>query len=125
MEVNVQSWYEGFKATLKNWYAKLNLSNDRLIEIAGYFIVGFISGFLFKKSIRFLFFFLLIFIIAIVLMDSFGLININWNNVRELTGIGPSDTVGGIFSNFLHWIKINIVMVLSAFIGFLIGYMIG
>jgi hypothetical protein len=116
---------DGIKQSFNNLTKKFEFSTNNLIEVASYFAAGFFIGFLFKKFGK-IFILSIIFLIGFLfLMENFKLVVIDWAKIKDFTGISPTETIGDLFKNIFSIIKENIVIVISAVFGFLIGYRIG
>lgn len=112
-----------------NWDAiskKLHLSQNKLIEIALYLGIGFLTGFLLRKYAQFVAFLVLI-LVGLILLQQMELINItmHWDKIENFFGIqkvvASTDTLSTIWS----WIKLNLAIVVSFIVGFLFGIKIG
>jgi len=124
-----QGWFDSFKEKIHidQWAEKLNLSKNRLIEIGIYLGIGFLTGFLLRRFSKYVIVFVL-FILGIVLLNQFGIINVmvNWSKVNEVFGIQTIQKVdGGLIVIFWEWTKANLLVVFSFSIGFLIGLKVG
>ncbi|MDR3647062.1 MAG: hypothetical protein P4L22_05985 [Candidatus Babeliales bacterium] len=122
---SVTNWMDSIKETLLNWYNKLDLNSNKVIELASYFAVAFFIGFILKRHARILFSCAIVLTIALLIFAYFDLAFINWSKVRELTNISPNDTLGTLIENCIIWVKQNIILVISALLGILFGYKIG
>lgn len=122
---NVSNWMDNIKETFLNWYNKLDLNSHKTLELASYFAVGFFVGFLLKRHAKILFSCAIVLTIALVFFAYFDLAIINWNKVRELTNISPNDTIGTLIENCINWVKLNIILVIIALVGILLGYKVG
>ena len=124
-----KGWFDSLKEYLNvdQWSKKLNLSINRLVEIGIYLGIGFLTGFFLRRFSKYLIVFIL-FIIGIILLQQFGLIDVmvNWSKVNEVFGIKTIQKVdGGLLVIFWEWTKANLLIVFSFTIGFLIGLKVG
>lgn len=99
-----------------------------VLEVAVYAGIGFVIGFLFKKYLKYLMI-IILFIVALIVFDQFDLVhtNINWQKIQELFDIqstGQSFNAQA-FGSYVQWAKANVVIVLSASVGFLLGLKLG
>lgn len=122
---SVTGWFEQIKVKFNTWYKNLDTSTYKIIEAIAYLCVGFFAGFFVKKFAKEVILCLVILFFSLFLLDHFHLITIDWNKIREFTGISPADTIGELLKNYYAWLKLNIVLVISVVVGFLIGYKLG
>lgn len=122
---NISNFFENLKMHFSNFISRFDLSFNRAIELLAYLGIGFFVGFLLSRFGRLFILILVVLAVGTITFDYLGIISIDWNVVRELTGFAPGETVSSIFETYYHWLKSHIAIVLSAFIGFLIGYKIG
>jgi uncharacterized membrane protein (Fun14 family) len=121
----IHNWYESAKNFIDEWARKINLTGAQVMEFLSYLGIGFVVGFLFKKFSSHALIAIGVFILGVLGLETLGILTIDWTQVNNLTGIGPSDTIGSLLSNYFMWLKEHFGVVLSAFIGFLIGYKVG
>jgi uncharacterized membrane protein (Fun14 family) len=74
---------------------------------------------------RYLFLSIVISCIALYVMNTFQIITIDMIKLKTMVGVQQSDTFQTVGNAYLDWMKNNIPIVLSASIGFLIGYKVG
>lgn len=113
------------KISIKQWSNEIGGSSTDAVQTAIYFGLGFAIGFLFKKYFKFAFFTLLASFLAILVLEYNQVLNINWDALNVLMGFSPSADSGAILNNIFDWIKSNLIIFISATIGFLIGYKLG
>lgn len=119
------NWLDNIKSYLKEWSDKLELNSYKLLEMASYFAVGFFFGFLLKRHARILFTSIIILVLALTFCAYFDLVFINWVKIRQFTNINPNDTLGNILQNSTDYLKENVMLVLSACVGVLLGLKVG
>jgi hypothetical protein len=126
--------FNDFLNRIKEMWSNFDLkkiSNDvggtsaEAVQAAMYFGASFALGFLFKKYFKFLFSCLIISAILIKILEYNTLLTVNWNAIWLFLGVGPETGFNTIINQYFDWIKNNIVLFISAFIGFLIGYKLG
>ncbi len=126
---NQMGWLESIKERLNldAIMEQLRLSKDRLIEVALYSGIGFLSGFLLKKYSWYVFVLVLV-IVSLVALHQFELIKIvvNWDNVYEFFGIQPAAVTGdNVLAVAWEWMRANMLISISFIVGFLIGLKLG
>jgi uncharacterized membrane protein (Fun14 family) len=104
---------------------RFDMSNQKLLYAAYFFMIALLIGFLIRRHIRDILLCSLAVAAALILLQGFDLISIDWFYIRTLTGIDPQTTLGGLFSQFIVLIKSNVVATLAIVVGFFIGYKIG
>lgn len=106
----------------KNWAEKCNLSKQKMIECGIYFLVGFGLGFLIKKYSNFLYA-AAVTIVGITLLHYLGFITIavHTDRLQSVLGIEFSCVQSDMPSHCMEWVKMNIVLVVSLVVGFIIG----
>lgn len=118
--------------TTANWVDKVksslhldNFSSNKLIEIGMYLGFGFLIGYALKRFSAFVLIIVLT-LLALFLLHQFEIINLSLNidKLREFLGM-PQGTEATIFCAYWDWAKANVILLLSFFIGFLIGIRLG
>lgn len=115
------------RMNIKDLVNKLYESKDLIIEIGLYGSIGFFAGYLLKRYSGIVVL-LILFIASLVALNQIELISvtINWNSVYEFFGIQSSFVATDNVASFVwEWMRVNVVIVVSAIIGFLIGLRIG
>ena len=118
-------WLGSLRLKGSQWLQNLDLTPDKMIEAGSYLGIGFFVGFLFKKYFHMFLMFIILLIGAIWVLGEFDLIVVNWSNAQDIANVTPQDTISTIISNYTHWIKQNILIVISGLAGFIIGYKVG
>jgi uncharacterized membrane protein (Fun14 family) len=117
------SWLGKVKSSLH--LDKFQFSTNRLIEIGLYLGFGFLIGYVLKRFSSFVLVIVLT-LLAIFLLHQFEIINLSLNIDKLHQFLGIQQASGeSIFSAYCIWAKANIILVLSFFIGFLIGIRLG
>lgn len=119
------NWFGEVKHKFNTWYANLDASSYKIVEALTYAGVGFFIGFFLKKYAREVILCTVVLFVTLFLFDNFKLITFDWHKIRELTGISTSETVGSLFKDYYDWLRSHIVLMVSAFVGFLLGYKLG
>src|SRR5690242_2249384 len=120
------SWWDQMKSKFDgDWIKQFDFSTQTLIELATYCGIGFLSGFLVKRYGR------VVVTIVISLAVIFGalsymqIISIDWTQIRSIMGIDESASLDTLFQTIIMWIKDHVKIVVSALVGFFIGYKAG
>lgn len=116
---------ERAKEFIDQFSRKIGVSGDRSVEFLSYFGFGFLVGYFFKKFSTHVFIALGAFVLGLLALETVNVIVIDWAQVRALTGIGPSDTIGALATNYFEWLKAHVAVVAVTFVGFLIGHRVG
>jgi len=124
-QLNEPSIIEKFKVWVQDWFTRLDLSTTKILELLTYFGVGFFVGFLLKKYFKYIFIAILILGLGLFILQNSNVISIDWVKIRQLTGVSPEDTLGSLFQIYLDWIKQNLLIIITGFVGLLVGYKIG
>ena len=121
------SWIEQLKETfdLGKLSASLDLSFNGFMHLLMYLCAGFFVGFFFKKFMYYLFMSCLISIGILYLFNILNIVVIDIVKLKSLFGISPTDTVQSLSALYLYWMKNNIPLIVSATVGFIIGYKVG
>lgn len=115
------TWWESLQQSIERALTKLNLSSNDIVHIISFVIGGAVAGFLFKKYLKYLFIFTLIFVLLLIMLDRTGWVAVNWS----MSGIDSHVTVQQSLQNVFAMVRDNMVLSVSAFVGFIIGYSIG
>lgn len=116
---------EALRLKIAHMLETLELTPNKIIEICSYIGVGLFVGFLLKKYFRLVLFFVLFFAGLVWALSEFNLVVINWDCAQNLAHVTPNDTVGSLLTSTAHWVRQNLVIVVSSFFGFIVGYKIG
>lgn len=125
---------QGWGESIKNWFGSLSekfqesiATKEILFETLIYFTIGAAVGFLAKKYLKHLLIavVLLVVIIKGMEMANIGTMNVNWDHVKELTGLSPEDSVTSVTSMIFAWIQVHIRQSIAFVIGMFIGSKIG
>ena len=108
-------------------FGKVHMTTAMAIEMLLYFGAGFFFGLLVKRYARYVVSFAIICVLVSVGFQYMGLLTftIHWPRVKELTGIAPADTIGSLATAYMAWLKGHLRQVVSALVGFLLGFKIG
>ena len=118
--------------TAANWLTKVksslhldSLSSNKLIEIGMYLGFGFLIGYVLKRFSAFVLIVVLT-LLALFLLHQFEIVNLSLNiaKLREFLGIQQA-TDSHLLCAYWTWAKENIILVLSFFVGFLVGIRLG
>lgn len=118
------SWFDKLKNSLNldTLAQKLNLSQYRMLDIALFFGVGFLTGFLWKRYANYfmaaVIFATLLFIFHQLDLISFG---VNWMKLQECCGVQQPNPDADILAMLWQWVKMNILIIASFVLGFSFG----
>lgn len=116
-------WISKIKSSLH--LDNFQFSSNKLIEIGMYLGFGFLIGYILKRFSAFLLIVVLT-LLGLFLLHQFEIVNLTLNidKLRAFLGIEHMAD-SSIFSAYWSWTKANIILLLSFFIGFLIGIRLG
>lgn len=107
---------------------KIRHSKDKFFEIGLYAGIGFISGFLLKKYSVYVGVCILA-LVGLGVLHHLEVINVmvNWDKVNELFGIQAAQnvTADSLIATVWEWIKVNMVISISYFVGLFVGLKVG
>ncbi len=106
---------------------KFNITSATLLQMAIYFGVGIMIGYMLKKYGKFVIV-LILFILGLLLVQQIGLVDItvHTDKVQELFGLQPTAYDDKhLLVGYWEWVKAHVALVLSLSIGFLVGLRIG
>jgi hypothetical protein len=118
----VSSWFDHVKNFWSDLVARFNTSSFDIVQILLYGGVAFIAGFLVNRYFRSLFLGILLSVAFIVFLHYSQIILIDMTKLKALLGITSDHSLEWYLSEALNWIKNNVILSLSAFFGFMIGY---
>lgn len=118
-------WFEEVRIKITEWLRSVQLTPLKALEVFSYLGVGFFVGFLFKKYLRAVFLFAVLFVGVLWVLEAFDLVIINWSNLQILAHVTPNDTIGNLVNSYVQLAKQNLAIVISGFLGFVIGYRVG
>lgn len=116
-------WLDKVKTSLH--LDKFEFSTGKIIEIGMYVGFGFLIGYVLKRFSSAVLVIVLT-LLAIFLLHQFEIINLSLNidKLHQFLGIQQA-TGASVFCAYVGWAKANVILVLSFFIGFLIGIRLG
>ncbi len=120
-----QSWWQSLQQYIEQLFQKFNLTSRDIIHVLSFLCVGFVTGYLLKKYFKYFFVVTVAVILSVILLDRFGVIMINWSNMQQVTGVDPHSTVQQCGQQLFVLVRDNVVLALTTFIGFVIGYSVG
>lgn len=117
-------WFDRLKNSLQldRLAEKLNFSKHKLFDMALFFGVGFLSGFLWKRYANY-FIAAVIFVAMIIILQQLDVVNfhINWVKIQECCGIEPAHPDADLLAMFWESAKKNVLIIFSFIIGFCFG----
>ncbi len=117
-------WFDRLKNSLQldTIAAKLNFTKHKILDMALFFGIGFLSGFLWKRYANY-FIAGIIFLAVLLVLQQLELltISINWIKVQDCCGIEPARADADILGMLWDWSKTNVLIILSFVIGFCFG----
>lgn len=123
----LEGWVSTIKGSFYELLDKLDLSQESATNMALYGGIGFLSGFVCKKSSSYVLVALLV-VLGIALLHQYDVINImiNWDKMSALLGIHQAAMTGDHFVAFA-WeaVKANAAISVCYAIGFLLGFKLG
>ena len=126
MQAPELSWLDRMKRSLNvdSVSQKLELSRDRIIEIAVFLSVGFLVGVLWKKCAQYIVA-ALIFIGIIAILQHLEVISvlIHWHSIQEICGLDPNQP--DVAAACWTWAKVHFLSVLAFIIGVSVGVKVG
>lgn len=114
------------------WITKLksvlhldNFTTNRLIEVGMYLGLGFVIGYSLKRFSG-AFITIVLTLLGLFLLHQFQIINLSFNvdKLRECFGLASTQD-STLLCAYWNWVKAHVILVLSFFIGFLIGIRLG
>jgi len=121
-------WFDTIKENLsmENLSKHFDFSREKIIALVFYLGAGLLLGFLLKRFFKYVLFLAAV-VIGLYFLQKSGAINIaiDWSKMNEFFGIKSVPQVdGNLFWGYWLWIKANVAVSVSFFIGFLIGWKI-
>lgn len=118
---NVTNWLSDLwnKLEVDKWFGD---QYSEALRVSVYFVACFAVGFLFKKYLKYLLVSVILAIILIKGMEYYKILDIDWEALNTFLGFKPTATIGAISKLGIDWIKNNLVVSISAVLGFLLGY---
>lgn len=121
------NWLDSLKGFWQNlhdkivlWLASLDLRSDLVIETATCVILGFLTGFILSRHLRFLVILIMMVLGLAWLFQEINFIQINWSHFNWVS----NDDLGTLITNLAQWTKAHIIAAVGFLVAFLIGYKI-
>lgn len=96
--------------------------NYNWMQMGIFFVIGGLTGFLFKKYFKTLFLWTICGIGLVAALEYAGFIAIDWNAIQNLIGVAPAQTFDSVFHSWLGWAQVNMSLIVCGVIGFMIGH---
>jgi len=115
------------RVNIKDLLNQVYESKDLLLEIGMWACIGFFAGYLLKRYSGIIAL-LILFVAALAALNQIELITItiNWHSIYEFFGVQPALATTDNLTTFVwDWTRSNIILVISAVVGFLVGLRIG
>lgn len=128
MEQPIQeSSSQGWFSWLSDKFQESLASKEVIVETLIYFGAGCAFGFLAKRYLKHVIIALILLVVLIKGMEwaNIGMTTINWDRVKELTGLSPSDSVSSVSSIFIAWVQSHIRQSIAVVVGVLVGAKLG
>lgn len=123
--VQEQSLLEKVSARINiDWFLeRFNLSTAVVVETIASFGLGFFAGLFIQKYLKQAIVAVIGFIIVVALLQYMGIFTcvIHWDQVKNITGIGPADTLSALAQDWIAWMQMHVRQVISVVIGFIVG----
>lgn len=115
------------KFNFDSFLKQFNVTTATVVEVSTYFGAGLAIGFLAKRYLKQLIVGIILVVLFLKGLEYFGVssLTVNWTRIKELTGIAPTDTIGGLAQIYLAWLQTHVRQTVSAVIGFLVGMKLG
>ena len=123
----VTTWVDSLKSYthVDELSKRFNISSQQFVEVITYLGIAFVAGFVFRKYSRTIIIGIIAIVAALVCLEAFELVTIDWVQMRQISGVNPQDTVGGLMSLWMDLARAHLVLVVSVIIGFFIGFKVG
>lgn len=126
----VVSWGTWFKSTfsleaLKEKFNVSELNSTRIGELAVIFGLAFLAGLLFRKYAKYLILAIVCNVIVIYFLDAWHIITIDWDAVSRFFALTPTTNVQAIAAPYVQKARHNLMYVISAVFGFILGFKVG
>lgn len=119
-----KGWFDTIKDSIQQFLKQFELSWQQASEWGVAFVLGLIAGFLTNRYGKQVLFLLVLFVVALISLEYFNIIFIDWQALRDSFGFKASDTLDKFMQQLLAWIRMHIIVVIIGIVGFLIGYKI-
>ena len=121
------TWADKVKsyAHLDGLSERFNISSQQFIEVVTYLGISFFVGFIFKKYSKSIIIGGIAIVLALIFLEAFEIVTIDWVQLRQMTGVNPQIQVSELLGIWIQLARENIMIVVSVVIGFFIGYKVG
>lgn len=108
----VNNLFESLKSSFQN------ISTNFTVEIATYLFMGFLVGFLFKYTSKYLITIFIVASLSLWTLESLKVININYFYIKEILGLAVDVQASDILNCITSWVENHISQCLSSGLGF-------
>ena len=97
------------------------------LEIGTWLGLGFAVGFFSKRYLQQVIFLSILCVIVLCALDYFSLVSIQWESLKQLLNIKAvqQNGVQPLLGHAMEWLRLNAGMVITASIGFIVGWIAG
>ena len=127
-EVLQQGFWDMLKAgDFKGMVNHIKSAPINWVEMGTWLGIGFLLGFLSKKYLQHIIIMVVIGTIVLITLDRFQFIVIQWDAIRNVLHIQSTQQQGmpTLVHVIIEWVKINVSIVVTASVGFVIGWLVG
>lgn len=110
---------------VKEFIANMNITSSDVIKIASCFGIGFITGLILKRYLKYIVTFILLAVLFVAILQYFELIVINQGKVKSLLGLQIHETYDSLMNLFLAFFKKHLIEFGSGMLGCLLGFKVG
>ncbi len=103
-------------------WRSISQMNLNWMQMGIFFIIGALSGFLFKKYFKTLFLWTICGVGLVAALEYGGFIAIDWHAVQSVVGVAPSQSFDSVFHSWLAWAQVNMSLLACAVLGFMLGH---
>lgn len=109
---NISAIFQDFK----NFIDKL--SANFAVEIMLYLTIGFVIGFIFKYTSKYVIGWCIIITLSIWGLESLGFINVNYSCIKDFLGVSADFQAVDLVNYVTNWVQSHVYQCLSSGLGF-------
>ena len=123
--VDLKNIINNVKQNLENFWLKLNITTFDIVTFVSCFGIGFLLGLFLKRYVKYLILLIIFAVLLLVILQYFNIVYINNEQIKTLCGFSQTTTCDDIIQKILIFFRINIISVVCAILGCLLGFQVG
>ena len=123
--IKLKDLMSSVKQSVENFWSKLNITSSDIIRFVSCFGIGFLLGLFLKRYVKYFVIFVLCAILLLAVLQYFGIVTINQEQIKALLGFSQTATCESIVQTILVGMRVHAISVGCGILGCLLGFKVG